>query len=45
MMKPEKTWTCPQCKRILDNWPVFLHKCESQLKLFPKEVTAYPIGE
>ena len=30
-----KTWTCPQCKRLLDNWPVFIHKCEAQLELFP----------
>ena len=21
------TWTCPRCKRKLDNWPVFIHSC------------------
>ena len=26
-METETTWRCPECGRLLRNWPVFLHRC------------------
>ena len=30
-MEEETTWRCPECGRLLRNWPVFLHRCAGQV--------------
>ena len=31
-METETTWRCPECGRLLRNWPVFLHRCAGQVE-------------